>query len=79
MKKALLKTFFGTLVVGVGAVVLMRLIGYLPPNPRIFNAVDHITFIHFFENRIYDNWIMIAFLFALGVTLFDAVTDRVKK
>ncbi|MDO5376027.1 MAG: hypothetical protein Q4F01_07555 [Staphylococcus rostri] len=75
MKIALLKTFFGTLFIGIGAIVLMYFIGYVPPNPRIFNAVDRITFTHFFENRIYDNWLMLAFLFAIGVTVWDLLSD----
>ncbi|EGQ2927634.1 hypothetical protein EEJ50_12415, partial [Staphylococcus pseudintermedius] len=59
-------------------ILVMWFIGYVPPNPRIFNAVDKITFTHFFENRIYDNWIMIAFLFAIGVAVFDAISFKSK-
>ncbi|HDT8726577.1 TPA: hypothetical protein RED28_002289 [Staphylococcus pseudintermedius] len=73
-----MKTFIETLGVGVAVILVMWFIGYVPPNPRIFNAVDKITFTHFFENRIYDNWIMIAFLFAIGVAVFDAISFKSK-
>ncbi|EGQ2682108.1 hypothetical protein H7N60_002333, partial [Staphylococcus pseudintermedius] len=76
MTKEFIKTFIETLGVGVAVILVMWFIGYVPPNPRIFNAVDKITFTHFFENRIYDNWIMIAFLFAIGVAVFDAISFK---
>ncbi|EGQ0294101.1 hypothetical protein RNS32_12520 [Staphylococcus pseudintermedius] len=78
MTKEFIKTFIETLGVGVAVILVMWFIGYVPPNPRIFNAVDKITFTHFFENRIYDNWIMIAFLFAIGVAVFDAISFKSK-
>lgn len=49
----LLKDFFITFIIGVAGILLMYWIGYVPPNPRIFNVVDKITVTHFFENRIY--------------------------
>ncbi|MEJ7540920.1 hypothetical protein [Staphylococcus intermedius] len=72
----LIKDFVITFAIGVGVVLLVYWIGYVPPNPRIFNAVDKITFTHFFENRIYDNWLMIAFLFAIVVTVIDAGSSK---
>ncbi|MFH0716361.1 hypothetical protein WMC59_05950 [Staphylococcus delphini] len=65
------KDFFITFIIGVAGILFMYWIGYVPPNPRIFNAVDKITVTHFFKNLIYDNWLMIAFLFALVVTVID--------
>ncbi|UXR78792.1 MULTISPECIES: hypothetical protein [unclassified Staphylococcus] len=65
-------------LVGVGLILVVKLIGYVPPNPRIFNIVDHITFTHFFENRIFDNWLMFAFLFAIVITVLDMTSDIVK-
>lgn len=76
LMEKLLKDFFITFIIGVAGILLMYWIGYVPPNPRIFNAVDKITFTHFFENRIYDNWLMIAFLFALVVTVFDVGSSK---
>ncbi|HGH0823963.1 hypothetical protein [Staphylococcus pseudintermedius] len=72
----LLKDFFITFIIGVAGILLMYWIGYVPPNLRIFNVVDKITVTHFFENRIYDNWLMIAFLFALVVTVFDVGSSK---
>ncbi|WP_241538108.1 hypothetical protein [Staphylococcus felis] len=40
MVKDLIKTFVETLVISVGIILLMKFIGYVPPNPRIFNMVD---------------------------------------
>ncbi|HHU6750852.1 TPA: hypothetical protein ACUI23_001549 [Staphylococcus pseudintermedius] len=71
-----LKDFFITFIIGVAVILLMYWIGYVPPSPRIFNAVDKITATHFFENRIYDNWLMIAFLFAVVVTVLDVGSSK---
>ncbi|EGQ1720471.1 hypothetical protein RT956_000177 [Staphylococcus pseudintermedius] len=71
-----IKDFVITFAIGVACILLVYWIGYVPPNPRIFNAVDKITVTHFFENRIYDNWLMIAFLFALVVTVFDVGSSK---
>ncbi|MDM8328542.1 hypothetical protein QUH70_10385 [Staphylococcus felis] len=79
MVKDLIKTFVETLVISVGIILLMKFIGYVPPNPRIFNMVDPITFTHFFDNRIYDDWLMIAFLFAIGCTVVDYVREKEKR
>ncbi|WP_232796237.1 hypothetical protein [Staphylococcus canis] len=78
MSTKLIKTFIETFGVGVLAVLVMWIIGYVPPNPRIFNVVDKITVTHFFENRIYDNWMMLAFLFAVIVTAIDAFQTQNK-
>lgn len=71
-----IKDFVITFAIGVASILLMYWIGYVSPNPRIFNAVDKITFTHFFKNRIYDNWLMIAFLFALVVTVIDVGSSK---
>ncbi|MBJ8319474.1 hypothetical protein [Staphylococcus pseudintermedius] len=71
-----IKDFVITFAIGVASILLVYCIGYVPPNPRIFNVVDKITVTHFFENRIYDNWLMIAFLFALVVTVFDVGSSK---
>ncbi|EMU9938959.1 hypothetical protein AABD90_000160 [Staphylococcus pseudintermedius] len=71
-----IKDFVTTFAIGVASILLVYWIGYVPPNPRIFNVVDKITVTHFFENRIYDNWLMIAFLFALVVTVFDVGSSK---
>ncbi|EGQ0322695.1 TPA: hypothetical protein K8054_000787 [Staphylococcus pseudintermedius] len=71
-----IKDFVTTFAIGVASILLVYWIGYVPPNPRIFNVVDKITVTHFFENRIYDNWLMIAFLFALVVTVFDVWSSK---
>lgn len=76
LMEKLLKDFFITFIIGVAGILLMYWIGYVPPNPRIFNVVDKITVTHFFENLIYDNWLMIAFLFALVVTVFDVGSSK---
>ncbi|GGA93108.1 hypothetical protein [Staphylococcus muscae] len=47
--KEWIKTFFSTFIVGVGLILVVKLIGYVPPNPRIFNVVDHLTFTHFLK------------------------------
>ncbi|WP_238615239.1 hypothetical protein [Staphylococcus felis] len=41
--------------------------------------VDPITFTHFFDNRIYDDWLMIAFLFAIGCTVVDYFREKEKR
>ncbi|ANQ81894.1 hypothetical protein DDG54_00215 [Staphylococcus pseudintermedius] len=71
-----IKDFVITFAIGVASILLVYWIGYVPPNLRIFNVVDKITVTHFFENRIYDNWLMIAFLFALVVTVFDVWSSK---
>ncbi|MDF0167348.1 hypothetical protein O0K60_01015 [Staphylococcus pseudintermedius] len=71
-----IKDFVITFAIGVASILLVYWIGYVPPNPRIFNVVDKITVTHFFENRIYDNWLTIAFLFALVVTVFDVGSSK---
>ncbi|EGQ1691958.1 hypothetical protein EF786_03585 [Staphylococcus pseudintermedius] len=71
-----IKDFVTTFAIGVASILLVYWIGYVPLNPRIFNVVDKITVTHFFENRIYDNWLMIAFLFALVVTVFDVWSSK---
>lgn len=76
--KGLLKTFLSTFIAGVVLIIVVKLIGYVPPNPRFFNVVDRITFTHFFENRIYDNWLMFAFLFAMIITVLDMASDKDK-
>ncbi|AKS66788.1 hypothetical protein RN70_05010 [Staphylococcus schleiferi] len=77
--KKLIKTFIETLMVAVVAILIMWYIGYVPPNPRIFNMVDKITLTSFFDNRIYDNWLMLAFIFAFGTTVFDAISIKNKE
>ncbi len=47
MIKKLIKTFIETLMVAVVAILIMWYIGYVPPNPRIFNMVDKITLTSF--------------------------------
>ncbi|MFP4914021.1 hypothetical protein [Staphylococcus coagulans] len=79
MIKKLIKTFIETLMVAVVAILIMWYIGYVPPNPRIFNMVDKITLTSFFDNRIYDNWLMLAFIFAFGTTVFDAISIKNKE
>ncbi len=79
MIKKLIKTFIETLMVAVVAILIMWYIGYVPPNPRIFNIVDKITLTSFFDNRIYDNWLMLAFIFAFGTTVFDAISIKNKE
>ncbi|REH76595.1 hypothetical protein DOS81_03775 [Staphylococcus felis] len=74
----LIRAFFETLAVAVGVILFMWFIGYVPPNPRIFNMVDRITFFHLFSNRIYDNWIMLALLFATGTAIFEYFTEKKK-
>ncbi|HAR6172805.1 hypothetical protein EWV36_11595 [Staphylococcus pseudintermedius] len=71
-----MKDFVITFAIGVASILLVYWIGYVPPNLRIFNVVDKITVTHFFENRIYDNWLMIAFLFTLVVTVFDVWSSK---
>ncbi|WP_340278371.1 hypothetical protein [Staphylococcus coagulans] len=79
MIKKLIKMFIETLMVAVVAILIMWYIGYVPPNPRIFNMVDKITLTSFFDNRIYDNWLMLAFIFAFGTTVFYAISIKNKE